>query len=26
VGAAFSIIGIIGFWLDPQRMELETAL
>jgi hypothetical protein len=26
VGAAFSIVGIIGFWLDPQRMELETAL
>jgi TRAP-type C4-dicarboxylate transport system permease small subunit len=26
VGAVFSIIGIIGFWLDPQRMELETAL
>lgn len=25
VGAVFSIIGIIGFWLDPQRMELETA-
>ncbi len=26
VGAVFSIIGIIGFWLDPQRMELETTL
>ena len=26
VGAVFSIIGIIGFWLDPQRMELEPAL
>jgi TRAP-type C4-dicarboxylate transport system permease small subunit len=26
VGAAFSIVAIIGFWLDPQRMELETAL
>ncbi len=25
VGAMFSIIGIIGFWLDPQRMELDTA-
>jgi TRAP-type C4-dicarboxylate transport system permease small subunit len=25
VGAAFSIVGIIGFWLDPQRMELESA-
>jgi TRAP-type C4-dicarboxylate transport system permease small subunit len=25
VGAVFSIIGIIGFWLDPQRMELENA-
>mgnify|MGYP006196615911 CR=1 FL=1 len=25
VGAVFSIIGIIGFWLDPQRMELESA-
>jgi TRAP-type C4-dicarboxylate transport system permease small subunit len=25
VGAVFSMIGIIGFWLDPQRMELETA-
>ncbi len=25
VGAAFSVIGIIGNWLDPQRMELETA-
>ena len=26
VGAVFSIVGIIGFWLDPQRMELETSL
>lgn len=26
VGAAFSMVGIIGFWLDPQRMELEAAL
>ena len=26
VGAVFSIIGIIGFWLDPQRMELETTI
>ena len=25
VGSVFSIIGIIGFWLDPQRMELENA-
>ena len=25
VGAVFSIIGIIGNWLDPQRMELESA-
>jgi TRAP-type C4-dicarboxylate transport system permease small subunit len=25
VGAVFSIIGIIGNWLDPQRMELENA-
>lgn len=25
VGAIFSIIGIIGFWIDPQRTELETA-
>lgn len=25
VGAAFSAIGIIGNWLDPQRTELETA-
>ena len=25
VGSVFSIIGIIGFWLDPQRMELESA-
>ena len=25
VGAVFSIIGIIGFWLDPIRMEMETA-
>lgn len=26
LGALFSMIGIIGFWLDPQRMELDTAL
>ncbi len=26
VGAAFSVISIIGNWLDPQRLELETAL
>lgn len=26
VGAVFSIIGVIGFWWDPKRMELETAL
>lgn len=25
VGAVFSIIGIIGNWLDPQRLELENA-
>ncbi len=25
VGAVFSVIGIIGNWLDPQRLELETA-
>lgn len=25
VGAIFSIIGIIGNWLDPQRLELENA-
>ena len=25
VGALFSIFGIAGNWLDPQRMELETA-
>ena len=25
VGAVFSIIGIIGNWLDPKRMELESA-
>mgnify|MGYP006988313584 CR=1 FL=1 len=25
VGAVFSILGIIGNLLDPQRMELETA-
>lgn len=25
VGAVFSVIGIIGNWLDPQRQELETA-
>jgi TRAP-type C4-dicarboxylate transport system permease small subunit len=25
VGAVFSMIGIIGNWLDPKRMELESA-
>ena len=25
VGALFSVLGILGNWLDPQRMELETA-
>jgi len=25
VGALFSIFGILGNWLDPQRLELETA-
>ncbi len=25
VGAAFSVLSIIGNWLDPQRLELETA-
>lgn len=25
VGACFSVISIIGNWLDPQRLELETA-
>jgi len=25
VGAVFSVISIIGNWLDPQRLELETA-
>jgi TRAP-type C4-dicarboxylate transport system permease small subunit len=25
VGAVFSIIGIVGNWLDPQRLELENA-
>jgi TRAP-type C4-dicarboxylate transport system permease small subunit len=25
VGAVFSIIGIVGNWLDPKRMELESA-
>jgi TRAP-type C4-dicarboxylate transport system permease small subunit len=25
VGGVFSILGIIGNLLDPQRMELETA-
>jgi len=25
VGAVFSIIGVIGNWLDPKRMELESA-
>ena len=25
VGAVFSMISIVGNWLDPQRLELETA-
>jgi TRAP-type C4-dicarboxylate transport system permease small subunit len=25
IGAAFAVIGIIGNWLDPKRLELETA-
>ena len=25
VGALFSVFGILGNWLDPQRLELETA-
>ncbi len=25
VGAVFSVIAVIGNWLDPQRMELENA-
>ncbi len=25
VGGLFSVIAIVGNWLDPQRMELETA-
>ncbi len=25
VGALFSVLGIVGNWLDPQRLELETA-
>jgi TRAP-type C4-dicarboxylate transport system permease small subunit len=25
VGAMFAVIGIIGNWLDPKRLELETA-
>lgn len=25
VGGAFSVLGIVGNWLDPQRLELETA-
>ena len=25
VGALFSVLGIVGNWLDPQRMELESA-
>ncbi len=25
VGAVFSVIGIVGNWLDPKRMELESA-
>ena len=25
VGGVFSVVGIVGNWLDPQRLELETA-
>ena len=25
VGGVFSVLAIIGNWLDPQRLELETA-
>ena len=25
VGAVFSVIGIVGNWLDPRRLEMETA-
>ena len=25
VGALFSVLSIVGNWLDPQRLELETA-
>lgn len=25
VGGVFSVLGIVGNWLDPQRLELETA-
>jgi hypothetical protein len=25
VGAVFSMISIVGNWLDPQRLELENA-
>jgi TRAP-type C4-dicarboxylate transport system permease small subunit len=25
VGAVFSMISIVGNWLDPQRLEMETA-
>jgi TRAP-type C4-dicarboxylate transport system permease small subunit len=25
VGGVFSAIAIVGHWLDPRRMELETA-
>jgi hypothetical protein len=25
VGAAFSILAILGKWFDPRRNELETA-
>ena len=25
VGGVFSVIGVLGNWLDPQRTELETA-
>ena len=25
VGGLFSVLAIVGNWLDPQRLELETA-
>jgi TRAP-type C4-dicarboxylate transport system permease small subunit len=25
VGGLFCVLGIVGNWLDPQRLELETA-